>query len=297
MDWAPVAALLAESQSKPIVVLDSHGRVELFNTPSEQLLSWNRFDAIGRSWVDTFVPPEGAELARSRLAAALRGALRSYECEVVARDGRRLTLSVSLGLVGGRDDAGLVISVESAIGHGHVDEQRRRRDVDFEMSADLDDFGTVRRIGFMGAAAPELVGQRCFRVLHGREKPCASCPVLSRDTNGWPRTIIRRPAHDRTRFVVVTAEKTEIGTVQMSVRWLAESALGGMLRAKIAEIATAATLSRREQDVLLYLVMGRSLEDVATILGIGVRTVKFHQGNILAKTGADSRVDLIRLLF
>jgi DNA-binding CsgD family transcriptional regulator len=41
--------------------------------------------------------------------------------------------------------------------------------------------------------------------------------------------------------------------------------------------------------------MGRSLDDIATILELSRHTVKFHQRNILRKLGADSRVDILRL--
>jgi DNA-binding NarL/FixJ family response regulator len=53
----------------------------------------------------------------------------------------------------------------------------------------------------------------------------------------------------------------------------------------------------RERDVMTYLVMGRAIEDIATILEITPRTVKYHQANVLKKVGADSRLDLIRLVF
>jgi DNA-binding CsgD family transcriptional regulator len=43
-------------------------------------------------------------------------------------------------------------------------------------------------------------------------------------------------------------------------------------------------------------VLGRSLDEIARILGIAPRTVKFHQANVLQKLGADSRLDLMRLL-
>lgn len=49
--------------------------------------------------------------------------------------------------------------------------------------------------------------------------------------------------------------------------------------------------------MLAWLLLGRSLDEIAVSLGISARTVKFHQQNILNKLGADSRVDLIRLVF
>ena len=55
-------------------------------------------------------------------------------------------------------------------------------------------------------------------------------------------------------------------------------------------------LTAREREVLELLLLGRSHGDIAQVLGISERTSKFHQGNLLAKLGAESRLDLMRLL-
>lgn len=70
-----------------------------------------------------------------------------------------------------------------------------------------------------------------------------------------------------------------------------------MLRARLDELAERARLSKRERDVLELLVDGQSFEGIGAALGITARTVKYHQGRLLSKLGADSRSDLMRLLF
>jgi two-component system nitrate/nitrite response regulator NarL len=56
---------------------------------------------------------------------------------------------------------------------------------------------------------------------------------------------------------------------------------------------TATThLSHQETRVLGCLVSGMSNSDIATALGISLKTVKFHLTNIFAKTGTKSRVQL-----
>lgn len=55
-------------------------------------------------------------------------------------------------------------------------------------------------------------------------------------------------------------------------------------------------LTAREREVLELLLLGRSHGDIAQVLGISERTSKFHQSNLLAKLGAESRLDLMRLL-
>jgi DNA-binding CsgD family transcriptional regulator len=61
--------------------------------------------------------------------------------------------------------------------------------------------------------------------------------------------------------------------------------------------ADTANLSEREREVLRYLLLGRGIEDIAKLVGIAVRTVKHHQASLLAKLGADSRADLVRVLY
>jgi DNA-binding NarL/FixJ family response regulator len=62
-----------------------------------------------------------------------------------------------------------------------------------------------------------------------------------------------------------------------------------------AEIVSQARLTDREREVLDLLLLGRTHEDIAHVLGISERTSKFHQTNLLAKLGAESRLDLMRL--
>ena len=62
-----------------------------------------------------------------------------------------------------------------------------------------------------------------------------------------------------------------------------------------AEIVTHARLTEREREVLDLLLLGRTHEDIAQLLGISERTSKFHQANLFTKLGAESRLDLLRL--
>jgi DNA-binding CsgD family transcriptional regulator len=61
------------------------------------------------------------------------------------------------------------------------------------------------------------------------------------------------------------------------------------------ELIAAARLTVREREVLDLLLLGRTHDDIAIVLGITERTSRFHQANLLAKLGAESRMDLIRL--
>lgn len=63
-----------------------------------------------------------------------------------------------------------------------------------------------------------------------------------------------------------------------------------------AEIIARAQLTEREREVLDLLLLGRTHDDIAIALGISARTSRFHQSNLLSKLGAESRLDLMRVL-
>lgn len=65
---------------------------------------------------------------------------------------------------------------------------------------------------------------------------------------------------------------------------------------RVANLARKVKLTPREVEILAQLCLGHSAEDIARNLAIRPRTVKFHQENLLRKTGASSRVELFRKL-
>lgn len=68
------------------------------------------------------------------------------------------------------------------------------------------------------------------------------------------------------------------------------------LERRIAQLAKSAALSPREHEVLQLLLLGRNYAEIGTALRITPRTARFHQHNILEKIGAESRLDIVRLL-
>lgn len=65
---------------------------------------------------------------------------------------------------------------------------------------------------------------------------------------------------------------------------------------RIDTIVAAAKLTSRERQVLDLLLLGRTHEDIATALDISERTSRYHQTNLFEKLGAESRLDLMRIL-
>jgi DNA-binding NarL/FixJ family response regulator len=89
---------------------------------------------------------------------------------------------------------------------------------------------------------------------------------------------------------VLRARARSMLRVRQTYRWLRQGPPG-----KRAELVAQARLTEREREVLDLLLLGRTHEDIAQLLGISERTSKFHQANLLSKLGAESRLDLLRL--
>ena len=68
------------------------------------------------------------------------------------------------------------------------------------------------------------------------------------------------------------------------------------IQQRIAALGKSTKLTEREAQILELLCLGGNFDDIASRLGISPRTVKFHQENVLRKTGSSSRVELFRKL-
>ncbi len=68
------------------------------------------------------------------------------------------------------------------------------------------------------------------------------------------------------------------------------------IQQRIAALGKTTKLTEREAQILELLCLGANFDEIAARLGISPRTVKFHQENVLRKTGSSSRVELFRKL-
>jgi len=173
----------------------------------------------------------------------------------------------------------------------------RGRDVDYEVEVSGGKVDRVRRVDFVGGTATpvELEKRPCFEIVCGRRSSCVECPAQAVATLpvGAERTAI---CHTAGNYEISTAVHAEPFLVRVRLRHLRGDHLRDAQTARIAQLSRDATLSPRERQVLEQLLHGASSDDIASKLGISPRTVKFHQTNLLNKLGADSRVDLLRIL-
>lgn len=283
LDWPAVAALLAESAELPAVLLGASGEVLLITPAAGRALGWAA-ESVGSEWIREHVEPHAAEQVRSRFEQALSGALRRFEARVVTARGVALA-SFEARPVGG----GLLLLLEQVT---LVPERFQLNDYDYEVQVSGEPFVLNKVWTF--AADAEWGRGKCYEVLHGRSARCTHCPIHVAMAAG-PRASVR--IRSDLEYELTTATATDDACVRVTVRRLAPVSFAAILAAKMDELSERARLSTRERDVFGQLVEGHPLDVIAAKLSISARTVKFHQANLLAKLGADSRSDLMRLIF
>jgi PAS domain S-box-containing protein len=301
MDWSAITQLLAERSEQALVLLDRRGCIRLLNGAMERLLGWSRAEASLRRWTKLFMAGQPAQTTKRWLIEAFSAAPVRRSCSVAARDGRRWRLELDAALVGRGPAQALLMTVARALPLDAESGAPADHELDYQITSHGQGqgatFGQLQRIVQMGRTFDDVAipARRCFEVLHQRQTPCLDCPVLRAGDATWPRSVVRRATQAAAGFQIVTAEPIGPTTVQVRIRFVAEGTLRAVHEVRLAQLADRAQLSLRERSVLEYLLMGRSLADIALILDLSRHTVKFHQGNILRKLGADSRADIARL--
>ncbi len=75
---------------------------------------------------------------------------------------------------------------------------------------------------------------------------------------------------------------------------ITEQALGSIAAVGADRSAAGKRLSKREEDVLRFVALGFLTREIATQLGISIKTVETHKANAMSKMGMKSRIDIVR---
>jgi DNA-binding CsgD family transcriptional regulator len=294
MDWEPIVSHL--DGRRPALVVDGGGRVRFVNAPMEKLLG-RKFDELSTTrWLALCVQPGGSGVVKHLLGAGFRGEATRGDLPLLTREGRRITMHAELSReTHGRRRALVVVSngireVEAG--------STLAGDCRCEVSRTGDGGGVVTLLRFLDPTRDSLshVGrpiEELLEVLGCKPAMRWVGKALAEETADASEVFL--PESDDA-FRVVTAESVDGATVRVTIRFLPTSLLPEMVDAKAARTAGDGALSERERQVLTLLLRGRGVEDIATMLEIAPRTVKFHQANVLQKLGADSRLDLLRVI-
>lgn len=295
MDWEPIVAHLTHAR-RPALIVDGGGRVRFVNGPMEKLLG-RRMDELSTTrWLASCVQAGGTSSVRHLLGAGFRGEATDGDFPLVTGEGRRITMHAELSReVRGRSRALVVV----AQGVREVEPSSAPAgDCWCEVSRDGEGGGVIQFLRFLDPTRDSLihVGRPIGELL--TLLGCAAAMrwvgevLAERDCM---RSEVLLPEADDA-FRIVAAETVDAVMVRVTVRYLATRMLPELVDAKAGRTAGDGALSERERQVLTLLLRGRGVEDIATMLEIAPRTVKFHQANVLQKLGADSRLNLLRVV-
>jgi DNA-binding CsgD family transcriptional regulator len=291
MDWSAVAMALGERAGIPAVLLNGAGNILLVTPAAERALGWN-YRYLGAAWLDRCVATGLEREGRWLFERAVIGAVRRFELRVATAEGPRLARFEALA-VGADDERGVLLIVEEVLA---LPAAEPTSDYDYEVRGYTRGVFEMQAFCAIGRAEEPIRG-RCYEVLHGRSAACEGCPLTQFEAIPGSRLAVRTLGDQQYReYEVVSAVALDEERARVSVRRLSSGAFPALLQAKLEELSERAKLSERERVVLKHLVAGAALDEIASALNIGVRTVKFHQANLLAKLGADSRSDLMRLV-
>ena len=117
------AAFVAASED-PIIGLTPEGEITSWNPAAERLYGYSVEEAVGRS-IAMLVPPELR--GRANLLATVRagGSVHQYETQRLAKDGRRVEVSISMSPI--RDESGAVVAAVAFTRDNTAHKERERQ--------------------------------------------------------------------------------------------------------------------------------------------------------------------------
>jgi DNA-binding CsgD family transcriptional regulator len=283
-----LAKILIDRLPQPSLVLDDRRRIVVLNEAMAELLGCTRDELAWQDFVDC--------ITESQLGAAM-SAVDQVSCGAEPRrrvrfsPRRRLELMIELELEGVRSGESIL-----TLGTVSPDAPLPFETLTVEVSTKGEHWGRILRGADSEVSDGDARSPGCCRVLCGQPGPCDACPAVavSEKEPNASRVIEIHESEDQ--YVVITARRLDANRVSMSRVRLDESTRSRLAEARLDSVAKRAGLSSRERQVLSYLLMGLEIRDIAELLGIAVRTVRFHQYNLLEKLGAESRADLVRFI-
>lgn len=134
---------------------------------------------------------------------------------------------------------------------------------------------------FLATVRPILPAARAL-VLSSLEDPLALTRVRESGAKGYLEK------SSRPDELLAALETIAGGGTSYSTRY--RETLG---REQAKPLGVGKILSRREQEVLAHILIGRTSRETADLVGLSVRTVEFHRANLMGKLGASNVAELI----
>jgi DNA-binding CsgD family transcriptional regulator len=293
--WLLAGQLVIDRDPRPSLVVDAWGCIRATNQALVETRLRPPGELVGRQWVDAFsFDGEGTKAITEAMARAHREQVAHVTLGTPTPQGEVALTLFEVTALGPGQEAALVVSVlttkVAARAEGGL---RPASGLHYEV-----DVPTRRLRQVWSAEATDApAGEPCHLALRGRSEPCPGCPLpkLGDGRASYAEGVLpaSRPG---ARMEVVRARTTEKGVASVSGWPVDESLLSQLITAKIDGLSDQAQLTERERAVFDLLLLGRTHAEIASVLGITARTVKYHQGRVQAKLGADSRFDLLRVI-
>lgn len=277
---------------QPLLVLDEQRHIQFVNQAFERL-GWSAGDVAGMDMAKALCRPANAKSVASTLEKAFAGRLRASKLSVRNSAGRDINLSVRFSLMKGGSLHGLAVTVHA---WHPVDRAPEACLGDLVYDVTTRPFGTVTSVsGSALTMRPEtVVGRRCFTVFSDRMAPCVGCPA--RTATGKMQLGVVSSLRTSASVSLVAARLVDSAMVRVNVIELPSGVVNQIIQARMTQLYAQHAVTPREREVLDLIVLGCSVLDIGAALHISRSTAKFHQANALKKLGAESRVDLLRLL-
>lgn len=295
VDWQAIGWLLADTLTKPIFILDRSGTIRLVNEAAERATGWWRREVVGLHGSDVLVPARHAGGGGRWVSDALRGIVKTASFRAESGQGVQLEVNVEISAMGDGDSKALLL-IASRVAVAET-EDTSPKNLRYRIATSPERFGALESLTteshtsyLNGTTGP------CFSYIYGLDSPCGDCPALRGSGGAWPRISVRPHVSRPDLYELVHANLEEHDTVQVDIRRISDEELSRLFSAKLRRVAVESSLTSRELDVLEHLMIGRGPEEIAKLLDVSQRTVKFHQTNILDKLGAESRNDILRVL-
>lgn len=186
-----VLAAIVESSDDAIISKTLDGRILSWNKAAERMYGYTAAEAIGKN-ISIIVPKQQMEELLDIYKRIGRGErLEHFETVRVAKDGRIIPVSLAVSPV--KNSTGSIIGASAIardITQRKFAEQKLKEAVEewnttFNAIADLmfiaDRDNNIIRVNkaftdFFKKPASELIGKKCYSIVHGNDKPWPACP-------------------------------------------------------------------------------------------------------------------------
>jgi DNA-binding CsgD family transcriptional regulator len=292
--WWSAGQMVVDRHPVPAMVIDSTDRIRAVNRLLAESPTLPASAVIGQPWIEAWpFDAEAAKTASDALARARHNEIAHATLSITTPQGDTVITFFELSALGTAPEGVVIATVLSTRIVPKTPSVPAATGIHYEVEIDT---WRLLRVWSPDGALARTEG-RCYEVLRGRDEPCPGCPVAAMsEASGVAACAVAPDPSKRFKLNVVNARPAGPGVATVSTWGVDDELMSLLISAKVDTLAKRAGLSERERAVLDMMLLGRTHAEIAKVLDISPRTVKYHQCRMQSKLGADSRLDIIRLV-